>query len=422
MGHLISIVRDRSVSHITRTSDLVDDHRVPAAFDARRRRVGATPSTVSQEQRLPSSNENPVAIVGGGIAGLAAARALTKRGISCVVLERRTTPSDGGLAINLPGNAVRALARLGLGEDIRSAGHPLHRREYRTEKDRLLFGIDEDAFWPEQMRPCAMRRSKLIELLATGVPDDCIRRGVGLEQLFLQDDGADLKLVDGSHLRASIVIGADGVRSGVRGALFGTRAGQDHALIAQASWRFMAPDPGIDCWTVWAGPAGLILLMPVGNGEVYGWAAASHSRADDVSHAALIALTARFPDRVRAAVAGASIHHSPLEEVRLDRWSKGRAVLIGDAAHATAPVWAQGAALAMEDAVVLADVLDAVRDPAVALSAYEVRRRERVEHVQKMTDAMSRAARLPSFLRTALLPSLGPKRYAQTYGPLRDDA
>lgn len=95
----------------------------------------------------------------------------------------------------------------------------------------------------------------------------------------------------------------------------------------------------------------------------------------------------------------------------------GGRVLIGDAAHATAPVWAQGAALAAEDALVLAELLNELGDWSVAGDEFERRRRPRVEHVQAMTDKLSHAARLPGWLRDSLLPIVGPRTYRQTSRP-----
>ena len=186
----------------------------------------------------------------------------------------------------------------------------------------------------------------------------------------------------------------------------------------------MAPNPGVDCWTLWAGAEGMVLLMPVDHDEVYGWAATSRPQLHSEAIDALDRMMGSFPGRVQRAVRHAlslpsELHHSPLEEVRLDHWHIGRAALIGDAAHATAPVWAQGAALAFEDAIVLARSLSASADIPAALTAFEAQRRPRVAHVQKLTDAMSRAAKLPLMVRDTLLPWIGPKRYRQTYEPLK---
>lgn len=367
----------------------------------------------------------PVVIVGGGIAGLATARAMLNHDIAVRVLERRSDSSSEGFAVNLPGNAVKALASLGLGDAIERCGHPLRRREYRTDSDRLLFAVDEDAFWGEAARPRSIRRATLVDMLRGCLGADVVRYGADVRSLSVDEDQAKVALVDGETLTARLVVAADGVGSGVRKCLFGDDAGVRHSIISKSSWRFVAPNPGIDCWTVWAGARGVILLMPLEGGEVYGWASATRDGAT-ASTDALVALSESFPTRVRQAVAAAAaepgaILHSPLEEVRLPAWSRGRAVLVGDAAHATAPVWAQGVALALEDAIVLAACLSSSSDDAAALAVFEARRRARVDHVQKMTDAMSKAAKLPVLVRNLLMPVVGPKRYRQTYGPLRTE-
>ncbi|TCP31888.1 FAD-dependent monooxygenase [Sphingomonas sp. BK235] len=374
------------------------------------------------------SSDRPVVIVGGGIAGLALARALTARAIPFLLVERRAGDADGGLAINLPGNAIRALDRLGLAEEIARRGHPVGRRDYRTAADRSLFTVDEDAFWGEAARPRVLRRAALLAMLGDGLAPHRLRRGVAVDAIVPHEDRVDVTLDDGTAIAVALVVGADGVHSAVRAGMLAGGSAPDHALLAAASWRFMAPDPGPEIdpdlagWTVWGSRDGLVLLMPLGDGEIYGWAAVTRAPRRGAAPATLAALAAGFPERVRAVVARARVHHAPLEEVRLARWSAGRVALIGDAAHATAPVWAQGAALAMEDALVLADCLARDADALVALAAYERRRRPRVAHVQAMTDAMSRAARLPVAVRDLLLPRLGPRRYARTYGPLRADA
>jgi 2-polyprenyl-6-methoxyphenol hydroxylase-like FAD-dependent oxidoreductase len=242
--------------------------------------------------------------------------------------------------------------------------------------------------------------------------------------ITLHGSRPQVRLRDGRKLDAGLVVGADGVRSTVRREMFGAKAGQGRALLAPASWRFMAPDPGIDCWTVWAGAEGMVLLMPVGDGEVYGWAALAASDAGAAGPERLYQLAGRFPSRVREAILSAlahpdRLHRSPLEEVRLERWHGDHAVLIGDAAHATAPVWAQGVALGLEDALVLGRLLSHGQDLEAALVEFEARRRPRVAHVQAQTDAMSRAARLPPIVRNLLLPFVGPRRYRGAYGPLK---
>jgi 2-polyprenyl-6-methoxyphenol hydroxylase-like FAD-dependent oxidoreductase len=373
---------------------------------------------------LSCSYEDSLLIVGGGIAGSALGRALQGKDLSFRIIERRRTPSEGGLAINLPGNAIQALSALGLREQIEKLGHPLRRREYRTARDKLLFEVDEDAFWGPALRPRSIRRSVLLSMLADGFPEASLLYDADVRSMTLHSTHAELGLTNGTNLTARLVVGADGVRSTIRTEAFGTALGPGHALLAEKSWRFMAPNPGVDCWTVWVADEGMVLLMPIDDREVYGWIANTRPFSRGDSPEALDRLTRQFPERVRKTVLDAlarpdALFHSPLEEVRLNRWHNGRAVLVGDAAHATAPVWAEGVALALEDAIVLARSLSTIGDELPALADFEAQRRSRVAHVQAMTDAMSRAAKLPPFVRNALFPFIGPKRYRQTYEPLK---
>jgi 2-polyprenyl-6-methoxyphenol hydroxylase-like FAD-dependent oxidoreductase len=394
-----------------------------------------------------------VLVVGGGIAGLALARALRRRDVPMTVAERGTG-DGGGLAINLPGNAIAAFAALGLADGLAKLGRPTERREYRSMRDRVLFSVDEDAFWGPEARPRCVRRSDLLALLADGL-DATVRRPLPVTAVRPVTGGADVDFGDDTRQRYGFVAGADGVRSVVRATALspeargvrargvqarGVRARSSEvpaggardsaasgagdgatrlALLSAASWRFMAPNPGVDCWTVWSGPGGAFLLIPVDDHEVYGYASATTGGPVSADESWLRTTFKDYPAPVRAVLDTVTdLYHSPIEEVRTPTWSNGRCVVIGDAAHATAPVWAQGAALAVEDALVLAELL-ATTDWDDAGAHYERLRRDRVTHVQAATDRFSRAAALPSWLRHLLLPALGPRTYRDTYNPLR---
>lgn len=373
---------------------------------------------------MTSVFNDPVLIVGAGVAGLAVARALEAKGVPYRVFERQPSSTGGGLAVNLPGNAIRALSELGLSGQLDRLGRPVGRREYRTSGDKLLFQVNEDAFWGEDLRPRSVRRADLLSALSTGLPEKALSYATGITSLKMQGSAAAVGVTGGTTLIGSLVVGADGVHSLVRRTMFGTE-GHGHAVLADSSWRFMAPNPGIDCWTVWAGAGSMILLMPVGESEVYGWAAVTAPGARGPVHDQLALSVEGYPSRVQEAVHHAlarpeSLHHSPLEEVRLPRWHKDFSVLAGDAAHATAPVWAEGVALALEDSLVLASELCSAPDIPAALARYEVQRRPRVAHVQRHTDAMSRTAKLPSLVRNMLLPFVGSGRYRKVYEPLKE--
>ncbi|MEU4619725.1 FAD-dependent monooxygenase [Actinoplanes sp. NPDC023801] len=399
-----------------------------------------------------------VLVVGGGIAGLALARALGRRDIPATVAERGID-DGGGLAINLPGNAVAAFAALGLADGLAKLGRPTGRREYRSSRDRLLFSVDEDAFWGPEARPRCVRRSDLLALLADGL-DATVRRPLPVTAVRPVTGGAEVEFGDDTGQRYGFVAGADGVRSVVRATALGSdiadrptrgdgfpsaggaarfpsaggaarfpsadrtaRGGAGNgtrlALLSAASWRFMAPNPGVDCWTLWTGPGGAFLLIPVDDHQVYGYASATTGGPVSADESWLRTNFRDYPAPVRAVLDSMTDpYHSPIEEVRTSTWSHGRCVIIGDAAHATAPVWAQGAALAVEDALVLAELL-ATTDWNDAGAHYERLRRDRVAHVQAATDRFSRAAALPSWLRHLILPAIGARTYRDTYDPLR---
>jgi len=218
------------------------------------------------------------------------------------------------------------------------------------------------------------------------------------------------------------VVGADGVHSSVRRAVI-PESNLRRSLMTEASWRFTAPNPGVDCWTVWSGARGTFLLIPVDENHVYGYASPTRGGAAGDDPQWLETTFTGFPEPVATTVAAVlddheELYYSPVEEVRCERWSRGRLALIGDAAHATGPVWAQGAAMALEDCLVLADLLAARDDWTGVGPEFERLRRPRAAHVQAATDRMSRIAGLPSRLRDMVAPVLGPRAYREAYGPL----
>ena len=116
-------------------------------------------------------------VVGGGIAGFGLARALSLRGVSSTLVERLPTPPVSGLGLNLPGNAVRALAALGLADEVVDRGMRIWRREYRNKAGRLLFAVDEKAFWATVGPSVCVRRGDLLDVLRASTPEVIPRWG-----------------------------------------------------------------------------------------------------------------------------------------------------------------------------------------------------------------------------------------------------
>lgn len=362
-------------------------------------------------------------VVGGGIAGFGVARALTMRGVPVTVVERLATPPQAGLGLNLPANAVRALAALGVADDVVRAGVPVRRREYRNQSGRVLFAVNEAAFWADVGQSVCLRRAVLLDILRTAVTPGVVRWNSPVSLVEATAHNIRVQVGVGPPEEHDYVVGADGVRSAVRPAVAGVQRVRPSAMTAE-SWRFVVPNPGVDCWTAWSGSSGTLLLIPVDGEHVYGYASSTTGRAT-LDHPDWLADTfGSFPEPVRNAVHAAladreTLYRSPVVEVFADRWSRHRITLIGDAAHAMGPVWAQGAGLALEDGLVLADLLAERADWAEVGVEFEQIRRPRVEHVQTATDRMSRLARLPTWFRDLAGPRLGPKAYRAAYGPLR---
>jgi 2-polyprenyl-6-methoxyphenol hydroxylase-like FAD-dependent oxidoreductase len=365
-----------------------------------------------------------VLVVGAGIAGLGLARALAHQGVDCTVVERRQAVSTGGgMGLNLPGNATRALARLGVLDRLLPLAVPVRRREYRNAKGRLLFAVDDESFWSDTGPPVCVRHGQLISALLSDPPR--IRYGVHVRSVLPAEDHVDVHLTGRTRAEPfDLVVGADGVHSATRAAV--AAVSTRPSLMTGSGWRFLTSNPGVGCWTVWSGAEATFLLIPVEPGRAYGYAASTRGEAVGAEPEWLTRAFAGFPDLVTRTVGAVTsgedrLVRSPVEEVRLPRWHRGRVLLIGDAAHATGPVWAQGAAMALEDALVLAGLLGEHRDWSEVGAAFEGVRRPRVDHVRASTDSMSRLARLPAWLRDRTAPKLGPRAYRRAYAPLLGD-
>lgn len=365
-----------------------------------------------------------VLVVGGGVAGLGLARALSLRGVPSTVLERRpAVESVVDLGLNLPGNAIRALRALGVADEVARAGVPVQRREYRDQSGRLMFAVGEAAFWGEIGPSVCVRRSALLRILRTVVVPQSVRWECAVARAVPLDGAVRVEHASGLVEEHPFVVGADGIHSAIRPAV-ADDGGVRPSTMTAASWRFVVPNPGVECWTVWSGAGGTLLLIPVDERHVYGYASPTRGGAADADPDWLTATFDSFPEPVRGVVAAAradpdGLYHSPVGEIHVRRWSRDRITLVGDAAHAIGPVWAQGAALALEDALVLAGLLSERSDWAGVGTEFERLRRPRVNHVQAATERMSRLAGLPVWMRDLATPWVGPRTYRAAYGPLR---
>jgi len=357
-----------------------------------------------------------VLVVGAGIAGLAAARTLHEWGASVEIIDRQPTPTLEGTGIFLPGNSVRALGTLGLGDEVAGRATGIHRRRTLDHRGRTLFEIEADDLW-HGVAPClALSRADLHQALLAGVGDVPVRWGESPEAVAFDDAGVTVT-VGGTPTLYDLVLGADGVHSTVRQLTFGPGAVRK---VGQYARRFVVEtDVEPATWSVRLGPGSAFLTIPIGENQVYCYV---DGPLDDPRslHDLLAGYADPVPTLLDALDAEATVQAGEIEEVVLDSWGRDAVLLIGDAAHATSPNMAQGAGLAIEDAIVLAETLGSASSLAEALATFERRRRPRTDWVREQTHRRDRARGLPPALRNLVLRRFGAHIQRANYRPLRD--
>ena len=368
-----------------------------------------------------SLSEPPsVLIVGAGIAGLALGRALRARGISAEIIERTTAWTPAGTGIYLPANGVRALQSLGIGDAVTSRSVRMTYQRILDNRGRLLAEVDLDAVWGA-VGPCVgMRRADLHSMLLDGAHGVPLRLGTTVTALTESHDAVTVVFDDGVQREYDTVVGADGVHSTIRRLAFGSTPPN---YVGQVSWRFLSEHThGITNWTVMLDRRRAFLTVPVPGG-LYCYADLTCERierASDLTPLRSLFLDFAAPmdailDRL---VNTEAVHFAPIEEVTVEPGVTGRIVLIGDAAHATSPNMAQGACMALEDALVLSEMLASGGRVADQLLAFSERRRARIRWVQQRTHRRDRVRSLPASLRNIALRSAAARMYRNDYQPL----
>jgi FAD-dependent urate hydroxylase len=331
-----------------------------------------------------------VLVVGAGIAGLAVARTLRGWGATVDTVERSANPSVVGAGIYLPANAVRALDALGLRAEVAARAARIERQRVSDHNGRVLFDLDVEEIWDGVGACLAVHRADLHEVLLADVP---VRWGRSPSTITDTPDGVRATFDDGSCHVYDLVIGADGVHSATRSLVFGPAAAA--RPVGQIARRFVAAsDDAEPVWSLTMGRRSVFLTIPIGAGRVYCYS--------------------------DGPVSCSTPHVAEVEEVDLPRWSSGMVLLVGDAAHATSPNMAEGAAMALEDALVLADCLGGEHTLASALRSFEERRRPRTNWVLAQTRRRDRLRILPAVVRDAILARAGRQIFIRNYAPLRN--
>ncbi|RWE88262.1 FAD-dependent monooxygenase [Mesorhizobium sp.] len=331
-------------------------------------------------------------IIGAGIAGLAVAKGLRLLGWETEIYEQASELKPLGAGLSLSANALRALRTLGLYEAVVAEAQPIHRLDLLDDKGQVLQSTDFQRFSQQygHLSMAVLHRGDLHKALLSELPRFVIRTEMECVDARQVGDNIALRFANGEIVESELVLACDGIHSAVRRALF--PQSREH-FARYACWRAIAPgfpqgmDPArlTESW----GAGKRIGLAAIPGERVYWFACCGANHRDDpkLAQADLAEVQAMFsgfhepvPEVLDRTPADSLIWADILDLDPMPSFTRGRAVLLGDAAHAVTPDLGQGAGLAMEDAAVLAALFGGL--PADrAIREYDKRRLDRAHRV-----------------------------------------
>lgn len=333
-----------------------------------------------------------VLIVGGGIGGLSLAIALRRRGIATDIVEIKKVWTVYGVGIIQQSNVVRAMAQLGIVDKYLAASFSFDSVGiYTVEGHRVAMLPGKRLAGPEYPANLGISRLKLHEVLSHEAQalGASVTTGVTVESLQQSDSGIHVKFTDGREGDYDIVVGADGIFSKIRKMVF-PDAPEPH-FTGQAVWRYNFKRPKeLDHLANFRGHKVNAGLVPLSQDLMYMYVTTiepgNPKMAANELHTLMRdriegfgGLIGEIRDQITDPT---QVVYKPMEVVLVPTpWYRGRVVLIGDAAHSTTPHLGQGAGMAIEDAIVLAEELDTDRTVKHQLSAFMKRRYDRCKFV-----------------------------------------
>ena len=349
-----------------------------------------------------------IVIAGAGIGGLTAALALLRAGREVLVLEQSPVLAEVGAGLTVTPNATRALASLGLGETLQHigsappAGAILHYASGET-----LVPLPQDESIARYGAPLYhIHRAELHAALVTAinsVDPGCLRLEARLTAVEADEDGIVASLATGDRLRGAALVGCDGLHSRVRESMFSREAPAFAGYVAYrglVAGEAMAPGLKQPPLAMWLGPGRLFMRYRLRHGALYNFVAVARRREwveDGWSVPATVGdVLGEFADfepkvlqTVRATPGGRLYRWGLFAHRPLDTWVAGRVALLGDAAHAMPPFLGQGAAMAIEDGVVLGRAFGVSASDPEALQVYQEARVGRANDVLRASWAMA---------------------------------
>jgi 2-polyprenyl-6-methoxyphenol hydroxylase-like FAD-dependent oxidoreductase len=339
-----------------------------------------------------------VAIIGGGIGGLAACLALHRRGIAATVYEQAGHLSEIGAGLTLSPNALKAFRALGVEDAALTIGWQAAHQVIRSWRSGRVIARQSrqsgvaDRFGATFL---TIHRADLLDVFARALPQGAVRLDAACTGVAAGNGVAVVRFADGAEIEADVVVGADGIHSAVRESLFGPDAPHFTGCVC---WRGLVPREALPASlresdnTSWWGPNGHVVHYLVRRGELVNFVAHYNSDAwteeswtRECDRAELMETYARWhPSLSRLFESSERYYKWALyDRDPLDAWGRGRATLLGDSAHPMLPYLGQGACMAVEDGCILAEALARTpEDPEAALRDYERLRMPRTRRAQ----------------------------------------
>lgn len=336
-----------------------------------------------------------ILVIGGGIGGLCTALMLQKQGFAVSVYEAADELKPVGAGLGVGSNALRALNKAGVGEEIERQGNRLESLVFQNEKGKELNRLDLSVLAREfGLNSLTIHRHDLHRILLGVLHPDTVHLGKRCTDFQQDGDIVNVRFADGSEASGDLLIAADGIHSFFRQRLVDKSAPR---YAGYTCWRgvvenqegLVHPHISYELW----GKEGRVGMVPLQGNQIYWFACINASFREkalqQLNPAEVAALFPAFPVYVRGMLAStdpqALLHHDMQDIQPLSRWAFGRIVLLGDAAHATTPNMGQGAGQALEDAIVLARCLEEKGDLQEALRAYEKERMRRTAKIIRMS-------------------------------------
>jgi len=346
---------------------------------------------------------NNVLVVGSGLAGMATAVHLASRGVAVDLIEIRPDVAALGSGITLQGNALRELRSLGVWERVREQGYAFDVTGIRAPDaaGTVLAEIpDARTGGPDLPAVLGMPRADLARSLAGRAAEAGakVRFGTTVAELTQDAAGVDVTFSDGSTGRYDVVVGADGIRSWTRRAL---GIDLETRPVGMGIWRAFGPRPAGVTRTdlYYGGPSYIAGYCPTGENSLYAYIVEAAQERGGLSPQRQLATMRRLSeayhgpwDEIRETLTDPSrINYTHFRTHVLDApWNRGRVVLIGDAAHTCPPTLAQGGAMALEDAAVLAELL--IEHDVVDQRLWNVFTARRYHRAKAVVDASNQLA------------------------------